>query len=58
MKGVGGTRLGMAPSSQTTPGRPEFWDVTYKFRGQEHRMQMTDPPGPTVTVNGLGEPRA
>jgi uncharacterized protein YcfJ len=47
-------RCASAPSE----GRPEFWDVTYKFRGQEHRMQMTDPPGPTVTVNGLGEPRA
>jgi len=38
--------------------RPEFWDVTYTFRGQEHRVQMTTPPGPTVTVNGQGEPRS
>lgn len=38
--------------------RPEFWDVTYDFRGQEHRMQMTTPPGATVTVNEHGEPRA
>lgn len=38
--------------------RPEFWDVTYVFRGQEHRMQTTFPPGPTVTVNARGEPRA
>jgi uncharacterized protein YcfJ len=37
--------------------RPEYWDVTYLFRGQEHRMQMTYPPGPTVTVNERGEPR-
>ena len=43
----------------TTPGqaRPDFWDVTYNFRGQEHRIQMTNPPGATVTVNDLGEPR-
>jgi uncharacterized protein YcfJ len=37
---------------------PEYWDVTYIFRGQEHRMQMTQPPGQTVTVNEHGEPRA
>jgi uncharacterized protein YcfJ len=38
--------------------RPDLWDVTYTFRGQEHRVQMTTPPGPTVTVNERGEPRA
>jgi len=38
--------------------RPEFWDVIYSFRGQQHRVQMTSPPGRTVTVNGNGEPRA
>ena len=38
--------------------KPEYWDVTYTFRGQEHRIQMTSPPGPTVTVNAQGEPRA
>lgn len=36
---------------------PEFWDVTYNFRGQEHRVQMTTPPGRTLTVNAQGEPR-
>ena len=35
----------------------DFWDVTYNFRGEEHRMQMTNPPGSTITVNGQGEPR-
>ncbi len=39
-------------------GRPEYWDVTYSFRGTEHRIQMTTRPGPTITVNGQGEPRA
>ncbi|MDL2339609.1 MAG: beta/gamma crystallin-related protein [Pseudomonadota bacterium] len=38
--------------------RPAYWDVTYRFRGQEHRVQMTTPPGKTVTVNEQGEPRA
>lgn len=37
--------------------RPDYWDVTYNFRGQEHRIQMTAPPGRTITVNGQGEPR-
>jgi uncharacterized protein YcfJ len=38
-------------------GRPDYWDVTYNFRGVEHRVQMSAPPGPTVPVNGNGEPR-
>jgi uncharacterized protein YcfJ len=38
--------------------RPDHWDVTYNFRGQEHRIQTTTPPGLTVIVNGQGEPRA
>ncbi len=38
--------------------RPGYWDVTYDFRGQSHRIQMTTAPGPTVTVNRHGEPRA
>lgn len=37
--------------------RPEYWDVTYNFRGQEHHIQTTTRPGPTVTVNERGEPR-
>ena len=45
-------------ASVPSQGRPDYWDVTYNFRGQEHRVQMTAPPGPTVTVNGQGEPRA
>ena len=43
----------------TVPGnnRPEYWDVTYNFRGQEHRVQMSTRPGRTVIVNRNGEPR-
>lgn len=37
--------------------RPDYWDVTYSFRGQEHRVQTNAPPGPTITVNADGEPR-
>jgi uncharacterized protein YcfJ len=43
----------------TVPGsaHPAYWDVTYVFRGQHHRAQLSTPPGPTITVNGRGEPR-
>jgi uncharacterized protein YcfJ len=37
--------------------RPDYWDVTYVFRGREYHVQMVAPPGPTVTVNSEGEPR-
>ena len=37
--------------------RADLWDVTYIFRGQEHRVQMTSPPGATIIVNRDGEPR-
>jgi uncharacterized protein YcfJ len=37
---------------------PSYWDVTYQFHGQEHRMQLAHAPGRTVTVNRNGEPRA
>jgi hypothetical protein len=32
--------------------------VTYNFRGREHHVQMTSPPGNKVSVNEQGEPRA
>jgi len=41
----------------TPPGPPQYYDVTYQFRGVEHRVQMAAPPGRTITVNGNGEPR-
>lgn len=38
--------------------KPEYWDVTYDYRGVEHRVQMSAPPGRTVAVNSkTGEPR-
>jgi uncharacterized protein YcfJ len=36
---------------------PDYWDVTYSFRGERHRVQMTSPPGATIVVNADGEPR-
>jgi len=38
-------------------GTPAYWDVTYNYRGVDHRMQMSSPPGDTVAVNRNGEPR-
>lgn len=37
--------------------RPAFWDVSYTFRGKEHRVQMATAPGQRITVNEKGEPR-
>ncbi|HYC36961.1 MAG TPA: beta/gamma crystallin-related protein [Usitatibacter sp.] len=45
-----------APSQAS--GRPEYWDVRYRFRGVERTVQMARPPGRTITVNRDGEPRA
>lgn len=44
---------------ETVPGsgQPDYWDVTYNFRGVEHRVQMAAAPGTKVTVNEQGEPR-
>ena len=36
---------------------PNYWDVTYEFEGQQHRIQMSTPPGRTMVVNARGEPR-
>ena len=37
--------------------QPSYWDVTYNFRGQTHRAQLSFAPGATITVNERGEPR-
>ncbi len=60
-------RNGQAPATRSqnvqrcrevpSQARPALWDVSYTFRGQEHRVQMTTPPAATITVNRLGEPR-
>jgi uncharacterized protein YcfJ len=43
--------------SNPAQATPAYWDVTYQFHGQEHRMQMATQPGRTVRVNRAGEPR-
>jgi uncharacterized protein YcfJ len=44
-------------TSVPSQARADYWDVTYIHRGVEHRVQMTKPPGETVTVNRQSEPR-
>jgi len=44
-----------APSQASGP--PQYYDVTYRYRGVNRYVQMTRPPGPTITVNRDGEPR-
>jgi uncharacterized protein YcfJ len=46
-------RCDNAPSQS----RADYWDVTYNFRGQDHRVQLSAPPGRTISVNSQGEPR-
>ena len=42
----------------SVPGTtPAYWDVSYRFRGVQHQMQMNTEPGETVRVNRAGEPR-
>ncbi|HLX28755.1 MAG TPA: DUF4398 domain-containing protein [Casimicrobiaceae bacterium] len=38
-------------------GPLDYWDVTYSFRGYEHHVQTTSPPGRKILVNADGEPR-
>ena len=59
-----GANVGRGPTQdiqrcENVPGnaRTDYWDVTYDFRGQQYRVQMTTQPGSTVTVNEQGEPR-
>jgi len=41
----------------STAAAVDYWDVTYTFRGYEHHVQTTSPPGRTILVNAQGEPR-
>ncbi|MEJ8835552.1 beta/gamma crystallin-related protein [Ramlibacter sp. AN1133] len=43
--------------SNPVQATPSYWDVTYEFRGQQHRVQMATAPGRTIVVNRNGEPR-
>ena len=53
----GGSRDVQRCENVPTSSRVDHYEVTYNFRGQEHFMQTTVPPGPTIAVNEVGEPR-
>ncbi len=36
---------------------PDHYDVSYWYHGVRHHVQTTQPPGPSILVNGDGEPR-
>ena len=57
--GAGGSTYGRnyRRCETSVAGAPEYWDVTYRFRGIEHRTQLSSPPGTTITVNANGLPR-
>ena len=55
--GGGGTQDVQRCAYTQGSSRPDYYDVTYNFRGHEHRIQVTTPPGPTILVNDNGEPR-
>jgi len=46
------TRCNTVPSQA-----PDHYDVSYWYHGVRHHVQTTLPPGPTIVVNGNGEPR-
>lgn len=62
---IGSRTGGGAPGSERDVRRcesresqtPAYWDVTYRYRGVNHRVQMNSAPGRTISVNRNGEPR-
>ena len=60
--GASGTSNGYSQNVQrcaTVPasGTPAYWNVSYIFNGQPHRVQLATAPGATINVNSRGEPR-
>jgi uncharacterized protein YcfJ len=49
--------LNVRRCEQVSDEKPEYWDVTYDFRGVEHRVQLAAPPGRTIEVDQHGDPR-
>jgi hypothetical protein len=59
-RGVMGHQTGASTIRRCSTSRnetPAYWEVGYNFRGAAHHIQMTAPPGDTITVNRNGEPR-
>jgi hypothetical protein len=51
LRPVAAARIGYQAPTTTA------WDVTYEFKGVERHVQLSAPPGPTIAVNGYGQPR-
>lgn len=54
---VAATRDVQRCSNNTASSEPAYWDVSYEFRGVIHHVQMSSPPGRSITVTEDGEPR-
>lgn len=56
--GVGVVGQDVQRCETTESTTPAYWDVTYNYRGLDHRVQLSAPPaGSTIAVNSNGEPR-
>ena len=44
--------------SLPSQARPEYWEITYVFRGAEYRTQVSSQPGHTITVDERGSHRS
>jgi uncharacterized protein YcfJ len=56
-EGGGASGRDVRKCETASAGALQYWDVTYDFRGVEHRVQMSSRPGRTILVNRDGEPR-
>ncbi len=56
-RGGGTTTREVQRCETAQSGKIEYYDVGYNFRGVDHRLQMSAPPGRTIAVNDRGEPR-
>jgi uncharacterized protein YcfJ len=57
---AGGTRVvgrDVQRCENVSNATPAYYDVAYVYRGTEHHVQMSAPPGRTILVNERGEPR-
>ena len=53
----GGYERNVQRCETTASGPPQYWDVSYDYRGTTHQVQMASEPGRTIAVNSRGEPR-
>ena len=54
--GVGYENRDVQRCQTVTNAQPAYWDVTYSYRGVEHRVQTAAAPGPVIRVDTQGTP--